>query len=368
MEKIGTINGLRGFAIILVVYHHLFGDFTHPGWYVLYLNNLNIEFFPLTYLSNGWIGVNLFFILSGFVLYLPYATGAREIRSSGDILKFYTHRAKRLLPLYYISLLVMVFLSGIILIDDGTPERLFYMLTMTFSFTTLWIPKYNPVLWSLAVEFWFCVLFPFIVLLVVRNGIIRIFCAVIILSLFVRFLGVYIPFFDTQKTAYLNALKDSVPGRLDDFLLGMLIAHLYIKKSYSYFFRSGLGLCVGLVSIFIACHLWDYKFLGLLPKFYIPFLNNIIQIGFFLIIVTALALNKGFLKTFFTNYPVQVIGVMCYSIYIWHRVAQFIILQSGYTALNLALYFLFLLAFSALTYNYIEYGHRKARELFAKGI
>lgn len=365
-NKLGVINGFRGFAIILVVYHHVFGNFTYPGWYSFYFSQFDLEIYPFTYLSNGWIGVNLFFILSGLVLYIPYENGARKMCSWQDISGFYKHRALRLLPLYYISLFIMVFLSGRVAIDSLTPERLLYMATFTFGFTKeLWFPRYNPVLWSLAVEIWFCMLFPFAIILAKRFGILRVFLIALGLSLATRFIGVYVLFFETQSSAYQGYLKDSVLGRLDDFVLGMFIAHIYLAGKEGLRFIKAAGIPLGLIILFLACNLWDYKFLGQLPKYMIPFLNNITQVGFLAILLSALSF-QGALRRFFTNYPTQVLGMMCYSLYIWHRIAQFVILKTGYTLLNLSLYFLFLIAFSALTYRFIEFGHKKTSEVFAK--
>ena len=52
---------------------------------------------PLFFLSYGWIGVQLFFVLSGFVLYLPFARGRAKLETGADWKKFYLRRAARLL-------------------------------------------------------------------------------------------------------------------------------------------------------------------------------------------------------------------------------------------------------------------------------
>ena len=102
MPKLGVINGLRGFAILAVIYHHVFSRFTGPGFGSFEL--AGITFLPLTHLANGWLGVNLFFILSGFVLSYPYFLQNRDFASAEEIKRYYIHRAKRLLPLYYFSI------------------------------------------------------------------------------------------------------------------------------------------------------------------------------------------------------------------------------------------------------------------------
>lgn len=58
------------------------------------------------------LGREYLFVLSGFVLYLPYRTKKRAINRLADFPEFYWHRAARLLPLYYVVVLVTVALHA----------------------------------------------------------------------------------------------------------------------------------------------------------------------------------------------------------------------------------------------------------------
>lgn len=365
MEKIGVINGLRGFAILAVIYQHIFAQiYTYPGWY--YFNIFGYPVLPFTCLSNGWVGVNLFFILSGFVLFLPFVNNFRVLNSGRDFISFYKRRAGRLLPLYYISIFVTIFFIGNFTRDPQLPKDAFLMGTVTFGFTKgMWYPKYNDVLWSLGVEIWFSVLFPFLVIIGKKTGILKLFIFTSVLSLAVRFIGVNFDYFEIDHQ-YLNIVKDSLFGRLDDFVLGMLICSLYFRKEKMkiriaprlYFF-------LGIIFIMSACMLWDYKILKVLPAGFTPLINNIIQIGFFLIIISLLNLEKGALKFIFTNLPIQVMGMMCYSLYIWHRIGYHTILEGeDYNYFNMAAYFVLLFSISIFTYRYVEFGKKSVREIF----
>ena len=105
-DRLAFVDGLRGLAIFAVIYHHLFSRFTAPGYESFELGGFQL--FPFTYLSNGWMGVNLFFFLSGFVLYLPYVMRKRTINNRQNLWEFYKRRAQRLMPLYYICLFISV--------------------------------------------------------------------------------------------------------------------------------------------------------------------------------------------------------------------------------------------------------------------
>src|SRR4051812_44273760 len=97
-ERLGAINGLRGLAILAVVYAHAAAYRTPPGWHAVHWGEYTI--LPFAVLSNGWLGVNLFFVLSGFVLFLPYERSSRTMATLSDLKWFYAHRFQRLMPLY----------------------------------------------------------------------------------------------------------------------------------------------------------------------------------------------------------------------------------------------------------------------------
>jgi peptidoglycan/LPS O-acetylase OafA/YrhL len=168
--RIGVIDGLRGLAICLVVFFHVFINFTPPGYQTVWLGDMEIH--PYSLLSNGWVGVNLFFVDSGFVLFLPFANSERHIASWADIRQLYIRRAWRLLPLYYVVLL-SGFLLAVLLKRWAyvTPLEIITCLTCTFPFhSSTWVPSSNMVLWSLGVEVWFSLSFPFLVLAIARYG------------------------------------------------------------------------------------------------------------------------------------------------------------------------------------------------------
>ena len=106
--RIPVVDGLRGIAILAVLQTHLFVDLTPSGWGSIGLftyQDLVIPICPLP-LAHGWMGVNLFFVLSGFVLSLPYAEKRRRIETWDDAKAFWRHRARRLMPLYYFTVVI----------------------------------------------------------------------------------------------------------------------------------------------------------------------------------------------------------------------------------------------------------------------
>ena len=78
-----ALDGLRGIAILLVVIYHNFGFISQSNF--------------------GWLGVDLFFVLSGFLI---TDILLRTIGKPGFLREFYMRRVLRIFPLYYLSLVI----------------------------------------------------------------------------------------------------------------------------------------------------------------------------------------------------------------------------------------------------------------------
>lgn len=140
----GSLNGIRAIAILAVLWHHV--DRGSPSTVLLMLNH-------------GHLGVDMFFIMSGFLIVTLLV---RERDRSGDISlpKFYSRRSLRIFPLYYaiLGLLTVAFLvkSGANKADDFF-ESLPFLATYTGNWVEL---SFFSVAWSLAAEEQFYLIWP----------------------------------------------------------------------------------------------------------------------------------------------------------------------------------------------------------------
>jgi len=147
------LDSLRGIACLMVLFFHGFGNRYVP-------ERLNaVERFFVHLCGYGFTGVNLFFVLSGFLI-----TGILlETRQRSDYYRrFYIRRALRILPLYYGILLLLVLVWR-----TGLTDRPFSWAFLGFSAIYLanttplfGVPIQFGVLWSLAVEEHFYLLWP----------------------------------------------------------------------------------------------------------------------------------------------------------------------------------------------------------------
>lgn len=344
--RLATIDLLRGVAILLVIHHHIWGGFTPASWLVDRPPYLAV-------LANGAYGVNLFFLLSGFVLFLPYVQAeARAVRWD-EVARFYRRRGRRLLPLYYVSVAVAFLLQvGWSGPSKGALEELAFVATFLFQFSEgHFFPRLNPVLWSLGIEVAFSLLLPFLAVACLRIGMLRAVLAAVALAMLTRWIG-------TAWSPSLS-LTNSVLGRLDDFVVGMAAAWTFVHWPPAR--RPWLWIASGLVTIQLACMASDAWILRheWLRAVLVP---DALSVG-------AFALLRGMLApTLATPWRgIQLIGRMSYSLYLWHVVVrdQMFPLVGVRSPGRLALYFVLLFGFSALTYRFVEFRHeRDWRTLF----
>jgi len=99
------LDALRGVAVLAVVFYHGLHWWLPPAISI----SPGVKYLSLL-ASPGWLGVNLFFVLSGFLI-----TGILlDTRTHPNYWKsFYTRRALRILPLYLVTLLILRFYSGV---------------------------------------------------------------------------------------------------------------------------------------------------------------------------------------------------------------------------------------------------------------
>jgi peptidoglycan/LPS O-acetylase OafA/YrhL len=178
------LDGLRGLAILPVMLYHLtfFGHATSPA-------DQALTFLP----SLGWTSVDLFFVLSGYLI-----TGIlRRARGSERYLRsFYARRALRIFPLYY-GVLFFFFVIAPHVKALGDPaafwlpgaerETLWYWLylqNLHVAFTGQFDHHFLGIAWTLSIEEQFYLVWPLVVLFASRNGLIRI-CAGLIAGAFV---------------------------------------------------------------------------------------------------------------------------------------------------------------------------------------
>src|SRR5262249_35692461 len=259
--------------------------------------------------TNTATGVNLFFMLSGFVLFLPHVANAQAMGGTADRIDFYRRRALRLLPLFYVAVAVQWTVAAI----EGTSDARELSSVLTFAFTFAarhFGPSFNFPLWSIGVEVVFSALFPFLVLASRKTGMLPLIVGVLAAALAMRLVG-YIRYPEAEAASFNT---DMFLCHLDEFVLGMGAAQLYGAGHLPRY--AGRAMLGGAVLVLVAWGGYDMSLRHVLPSVARAAINDVLDAGLFL--VTIAALMPGRLTAALSWRPLQVLGMMCYSLYIWH--------------------------------------------------
>lgn len=367
--KLDVINGLRGVAICAVVWQHLFALYFKPGSGFYRFGGSTVPYF---YLSYGWIGVQLFFLLSGFVLYLPIAQGRVPLATRRDWLVFYRRRAQRLLPLYYIAALLCLVLNQDAPIHES--KFLLELIAIAGALFTFaphgFEPHFNPPLWSLGVEIWFSILFPVIALGLRRLGAARLLAITLAIGWVSRYLGYGLPGAGPETPVL--PLSIGLTASLEIFVAGMILARLFAALPQGAHLVPRPGLAVAAGAFLITATIWGRQ-LSVAGLAGAILFQDLVALGFALVAAGLLSAPPGALKSAFANRPIQVLGMMCFSLYVWHEPLLRHVFKADLAPLDdlartVPAYLALLLAVGALSYRYIEFGRNADwRALFLIG-
>lgn len=159
-SEIRALTGVRGAAALIVAVHHFISKY-YIHQFENYSNKSIFGYVSFNYANHGYLMVELFFILSGFVLALSYDKKLNMLLTKQFYQAFMIKRFNRVYPLYFFSTIVYFFLFNLDKIKN------LEILLANFLFLELWLPKnytLNNVSWSLCTEWFLYLLFPFMLL------------------------------------------------------------------------------------------------------------------------------------------------------------------------------------------------------------
>lgn len=211
-------DGLRAIAILLVVWLHTWQLSWMRNDVQLGSFNLSWSFIPET----GFTGVELFFFISGFCLFYPYARHLLEGGKRQDWGTYFYRRAIKIVPSYLLSIaLVIALLKPDFFTQTDWPwllgSHLLFLQNLSYGTES----AINGVLWSLSVEVQFYVLFPLVCWAFVRRPVWT-YAALCVFAIAWRG-GVQA--FGMQDY---RLLLDQLPGYIDFFANGLMAAYVIV--------------------------------------------------------------------------------------------------------------------------------------------
>ena len=168
--RLPVLDGARTLFVLIVGAYHIWQQSWLTPAIPWFGERISLDFL----MRSGYIWVDALLLLSGFLLYLPYAEANEDGKSLPRVLPFYRNRLLRIAPSYYLNVLIMLFFvalpRGLYNSASGTLDsaRLTKDLLAHATFTHNLFPfsytgsPLNGTLWTLGVEMQFYLLFPFI--------------------------------------------------------------------------------------------------------------------------------------------------------------------------------------------------------------
>ncbi|MFA7472212.1 MAG: acyltransferase [Spirosomataceae bacterium] len=290
------LDGLRFIAIALVLVDH----------FTAAINKI-----PM-----GPLGVNLFFVLSGFLITRILINSREKFKNNpqgfkGYFRRFFIRRSLRIFPVYYLCIFLL-FVFNVPPVREKLPWFLTYTSNIYMAINQTWMGVVDH-FWSLSVEEQFYILFPLVIFFTPKRWFVTVFISMLIISLLFR---AY--FFFAGYSWIVNYV--SMPACLDSFGLGALMAWLLLFRPhlYSRIFRNSIGVIAGLL-LWIVVVYWSKSFDQ--PK---NFATDVVErlagsIFCFFLIGKGVLGYQGWMKLFLENRVVLYLGKISYGLYAYHN-------------------------------------------------
>ena len=299
---IREIDGLRFLAIFPVVVQHL-SERLERNTVIAFQQGY--EFDISTFITNrGFIGVYIFFIISGFILAKPFAAfrlkGGRKI----SLKSYYVRRITRLEPPYIIVMIVIsvaLLVMGYFSWSELYPHlaaSIFYMHSIIYHSWSI----INPPVWTLEIEVQFYIMAPFLALgiFAIKNKRVRRFglIGVILILLLLQ------DYFDVAH----GYTVLTILAHIHYFIIGFLLVDIYLNEWENGIIKRAYFNYLAILSFVGAMVLWSWD----------HYLINRILFALSLFILVYSVFRSTWVNRFFTLPWITAIGGMCYTIYLIH--------------------------------------------------
>ena len=344
MKEIRSLTGVRGIAALFVACYHFLAPF-HPTWPPLFLN----------FIKHGYNAVDLFFILSGFVMTLS----SKKLFEGGITGRGYgTFMKRRFARIYPIYILLTVIYFAVVYKFHGWPSFFINLSLLQILFPSV-IDIVGPS-WSLSAEWVIYLLFPFILLFIYKFR-----SKVWIWGCLLLGFGILV-FVATNNSEFLNGFQPvpAINGDLDrlrcfsallrclsEYIIGISIYKAYAEyyKGYSKYYHYAALPAAVLIVLCLFIHNSDVALVVL-----------------FGVLIFSCSTDTGIVARFLGWTPIYFLGEVSYSLYLIHEIVvrtdKFVFkhrYSSSYiTPINVCVYILCLLVLSWISYRFIEIPSR----------
>jgi len=302
-----VLDGIRGLAILAVLWYHVI-------WFCGMEPTVRLDDHLVRTGLSAWVGVDLFFVLSGFLI-----TGILyDSRSSGRYyINFFGRRALRILPLYY-GFLVLAFVVLPVFLKPQLAESLTrnqvwywtYLINVKIAVDG-WDAAYLGHFWSLAIEEQFYLIWPFVVQRLSRERLLLVCAVCFVGALSLRFL---LPRWLPELAVYVL-----MPTRMDALAAGAVLALIARGEGGLRVLGRWPAVAVALLLAAAFCvYVWKSKIANSDPLVR-TFGYSVLAAGFAALIAIAVTSRPGSLvRRCMSSAPLLMLGKYSYALYIFH--------------------------------------------------
>jgi peptidoglycan/LPS O-acetylase OafA/YrhL len=364
-----ALDGFRFFAFMLVF-------FQHTTFYIKpeLVNPILYKFFN----NNGWVGVDIFFALSGFLVTYLFLL-EREEHKYFSFKNFWIRRALRIMPLYYLAIVVGYFAAPFLynLIFNIQIPNLEKTISTYLPWHMVFLGNWAEArfgweslrgvsqLWAISVDQQFYLIWP-LVLLLTRSFKSSIFASL----LFITFAIVF-RFYLVSTTTNHPGIYTNTFARMDTFAFGAIIAQVLFFKPEIFKKIKALFSLPALIILTISFILflyyssldnrlavrngvWGYTFVGIFSSYYILYFLE----------------DRSTLVKLFSNKILTYLGKISYGLYIWHILSlEILFYLIKDPKINLLIPFIGLpltIFFAVITFHFFELPFLNIKKKFKK--
>lgn len=301
----GSLDGVRFFCIMGVLWHHA----SPPD-------------FPQI-LTRGFLGVDMFFVLSGFLI-VTLLLREQSTKGTISLRKFYARRALRIFPVYYGILLLFTLFYLLVRPNGASSATFFSALPFYLSFTSNWSLVQAAgldITWSLATEEQFYLFWPAIEKLTHKRIVYVVLGVVIVINQLMNFGILDNLFIFLYKSPEATKLLDTT---FTPICLGIGLAHLLHRvRSFTWLFRSLGHRYTPIVILIVLLGVINFS-----PIDISGFPRLVIQLIMTLWLGSLVVREDHILQPLMMVAPIARIGKISYGMYMYH-IWAFIIVASA---------------------------------------
>jgi peptidoglycan/LPS O-acetylase OafA/YrhL len=303
--RITQLDGFRTIAVLGVLWAH--------NWMFLGTPALNVFGIDISGIFSGLAtGVDLFFVISGFCMYLMYISKQQSFNLDVYI-NYLGKRFVRIAPAFYAAILVYAIVDAGFQMQQIDWQYIFLSAAFVrtyFSIKTAFAPHF----WSLATEWQFYLVLPIMIGIGKKINFKKMIFLFVCIALVFRAL-VWI-----QNEDVNNIINYSLPNRIIEFINGIVIAKLYLSNKKRWFTHSSFMIVVGVAIAFAGRILMSTYFQD--RQDIIGYISRVINIpiltaGYAIIVINTLN-SKSIFSRFMGSTLMSFLGKFSYSMYLWH--------------------------------------------------